>query len=55
VRERPGTTVRDVVRPPARTIRETHTVTAREVRTVTVTQAETVTVVETVTCKPKEC
>jgi hypothetical protein len=55
VRERPGTTVRDVVRPPARTIRETHTVTTQEVRTVTVTQAVTVTVVETVTCKPKEC
>jgi hypothetical protein len=55
VRERPGTTVRDAVTPPARTIRETHTVTTREVTTVTVKQAETVTVVETVTCKPKEC
>jgi hypothetical protein len=55
VRERPGTTVRDVVTPPARTIRETHTVTTREVATVTAIQPVTVTVFETVTCKPKDC
>jgi hypothetical protein len=55
VRERPGTTVRDVVTPPPRTIRETHTVTTREVATVTAIQEVTVTVVETVKCKPKDC
>jgi hypothetical protein len=64
LRERPGTTVRDVVTPPARTIRETqpahtiretHTVTTQEVATVTEIQQTTVTVFETVTCKPKEC
>jgi hypothetical protein len=55
VRERPGTTVRDVVTPPARTIRETHTVTTREVATVTAIEQVTVTVIETVTCKPKDC
>jgi hypothetical protein len=55
VRERPGTTVREVVTPPARTIRETHTVTTREVATVTAIQQVTVTVVETVKCKPKDC
>jgi hypothetical protein len=55
VRERPGTTVLDVVTPPARTIRETHTVTTREVATVTAVQQVTVTVIETVTCKPKDC
>lgn len=47
---------------PARTVRETHTVTTREVATVTETQSvtvtvqpETVTIIETVTCKPKSC
>jgi hypothetical protein len=55
VRERPGTTVQDVVTPPARTIRETHTVTTREVATVTAIEQATVTVFETVTCKPKDC
>ena len=62
VRERPGTTVRGLgttvrsfVTLPARTIRETHTVTTREVATVTATQQVTVTVFETVTCKPKHC
>ena len=47
---------------PARTVRETHTVTTREVATVTETQSvtvtvqpETVTIIETVTCKPKDC
>jgi hypothetical protein len=55
VRQRSGTTVQDVVTLPARTVRETHTVTTREVATVTAIQAVTVTVFETVTCKPKEC
>ena len=50
-----GTTVRSFVTLPARTIRETHTVTTREVATVTATQQVTVTVFETVTCKPKHC
>lgn len=62
VRERPGTTVRGLgttvrglVTLPARTIRETHTVTTRDVATVTAIQPVTVTVVETVTCRPKDC
>jgi hypothetical protein len=55
VRQRPGTAVQDVVTLPARTVRETHTVTTREVATVTAIQAVTVTVIETVTCKLKEC
>jgi hypothetical protein len=55
LRHRPGTTVQDLVTLPARTIRETHTVTTREVATVTAIQPVTVTVFETVTCKPKSC
>jgi hypothetical protein len=55
VRHRPGTTVQDLVTLPARTVRETHTVTTREVATVTVIQPVTVTVFETVTCKPHSC
>jgi hypothetical protein len=55
VRPRPGTTVQDLVTLPARTVRETHTVTRREVATVTAIQPVTVTVFETVTCKPKSC
>jgi hypothetical protein len=55
VRHRPGTTVQDLVTLPARTVRETHTVTTREVATVTAIQPVTVTVFETVTCQPKSC
>ena len=55
LRHRPGTTVQDSVTLPARTVRETHTVTTREVATVTAIQPVTVTVFETVTCKPKSC
>jgi hypothetical protein len=55
LRHRPGTTVQDLVTLPARTVRETHTVTTREVATVTAIQPVTVTVFETVTCKPKSC
>ena len=55
LRHRPGTTVQDLVTLPARTIRETHTVTTREVATVTAIQPVTVTVFQTVTCKPKSC
>ena len=55
VRQRSGTTFRDAVTPPARTVRVTHTVTVREVATVTAIQPVTVTVFETVTCKPKGC
>jgi len=55
VRHRPGRTVQDLVTLPARTVRETHTVTRREVATVTAIQPVTVTVFETVTCKPKSC
>jgi hypothetical protein len=63
----PGNTVLETVPGrgttlPARTVRETHTVTTREVATVTETQSvtvtvqpETVTIIETVTCKPKSC
>jgi hypothetical protein len=54
-RRRPGTTVRDLVTLPARTVREAHTVTTREVVTVTAIQPVTVTVLQTVTCKPKSC
>jgi hypothetical protein len=50
-----GTTVQDAVTLPARTVRETHTVTTRDVVTVTAIQPVTVTVFETVTCKPKDC
>jgi hypothetical protein len=52
---RPGTTVQDLVTLPARTVRETHTVTTREIATVTAIQQVTVTVFQTVTCKPKSC
>jgi hypothetical protein len=55
VRQRPGRIVQDLVTLPARTVRETHTVTTREVATVTAIQPVTVTVFETVTCKPKTC
>ena len=55
LRHRPGTTVQDLVTLPARTVRETHTVTTREVATVTAIQPVTVTVFETVTCQPKSC
>ena len=55
LRHRPGRTVQDLVTLPARTVRETHTVTTREVATVTAIQPVTVTVFETVTCKPKSC
>jgi len=55
LRHRPGTTVQDFVTLPARTVRETHTVTTREVATVTAIQPVTVTVFETVTCKPRSC
>jgi hypothetical protein len=55
LRHGPGKTVQDLVTLPARTVRETHTVTTREVATVTAIQPVTVTVVETVTCKPKSC
>jgi hypothetical protein len=55
VRHRPGVTVQDLATLPARTVRETHTVTTREVATVTAIQPVTVTVFETVTCKPKAC
>jgi hypothetical protein len=55
LRHRPGTTVQNLVTLPARTVRETHTVTTREVATVTAIQPVTVTVFETVTCKPKAC
>jgi hypothetical protein len=55
VRRGPGRTVQDLVTLPARTVRETHTVTTREVATVTAIQPVTVTVFETVTCKPKSC
>ena len=55
VRPRAGRTVQDLVTMPARTVRETHTVTTREVATVTAIQPVTVTVFETVTCKPKSC
>jgi len=55
VRHRPGATVQDLVTLPARTVRETHTVTTREVATVTAIQPVTVTVFETVTCAPKPC
>jgi hypothetical protein len=55
VRHRPGTTVQDLITLPARTVRETHTITTREVATVTAIQPVTVTVFETVTCKPKSC
>jgi hypothetical protein len=55
LRHRPGATVQDLVTLPARTVRETHTVTTREVATVTAIQPVTVTVFETVTCKPKSC
>jgi hypothetical protein len=55
VRPRPGRTVQDLVTLPARTVRETLTVTTREVATVTAIQPVTVTVFETVTCKPKSC
>ena len=54
-----GTTVqRPLVTMPARTVRETHTVTTQEIATVTEDQPVTVTVFETVTvkpCKPKSC
>jgi hypothetical protein len=55
LRQDPGRTVQDLVTLPARTVRETHTVTTREVVTVTAIQPVTVTVFETVTCKPKDC
>ena len=55
LRHDPGRTVQDLVTLPARTVRETHTVTTREVVTVTAIQPVTVTVFETVTCKPKVC
>jgi hypothetical protein len=55
LRHNPGRTVQDLVTLPARTVRETHTVTTREVVTVTAIQPVTVTVFETVTCKPKSC
>jgi hypothetical protein len=55
VRPRSGRTVQDLVTLPARTVRETHTVTTREVATVTAIQPVTVTVFETVTCKPQSC
>lgn len=55
LRHRPETTVQDLVTQPARTVRETRTVTTREVATVTAIQPVTVTVFETVTCKPKSC
>jgi len=55
LRQDSGGTVQDLVTLPARTVRETHTVTTREVVTVTAIQPVTVTVFETVTCKPKDC
>jgi hypothetical protein len=55
LRHNSGRTVQDLVTLPARTVRETHTVTTREVVTVTAIQPVTVTVFETVTCKPKSC
>jgi hypothetical protein len=55
LRHRPGRTVQDLVTLPARTVRETHTVTTREVATVTAIQPVTVTVFETITCRAKSC